>query len=231
MEGHRIAMPYTMGSLYWQINDCWPVASWSSTDYYVRWKALQYYSKKAFAEVLVAPRNEDGIMKLHVVSDRLTPFMATLSLRLLNFSGVTAWSEERTIEVAANTSALHFEIPVDQLLGDHQANKVLLDAKLLENGKEISSNLFYFTPIKEIDLPEPEVTLKASNTENGFMLELTTDVLAKSVYLSMEGEGFFSDNYFDLLPGEFKQVHLTTELKASILEEIQVRTVRDTCQN
>jgi len=231
MEGHRIAMPYTMGSLYWQINDCWPVASWSSTDYYVRWKALQYFSKKAFAEVLLAPRNEDGIMKVHVVSDRLTAFEGTLSLRLLNFSGETAWSEEGTIDVAANTSALQFEIPVKQLLGSHGANEHLLEAKLLENGKEISSNLYYFAPIKEIDLPKAEITLKASNTEEGYMLELTSDVLAKNVYLSMDGEGFFEDNYFDLLPGESKLIHLKTDLKAGIKREIRVKTIRDTYVN
>jgi len=228
MEGHRIAMPYTMGSLYWQINDCWPVASWSSTDYYTRWKALQYYSKKAFAEVLLAPRNEDGLMKVHVVSDRLFSFKATLSLRLLNLSGESIWTEDRSIEVAANTSTLHFEIPVEELLGSHQANEVLLEAKLLEKEDVISSNHFYFTPIKEIDLPKPEITFKASNTEDGYMLELSTDVLAKNVYLTMEGEGFFSDNYFDLLPGEKKMVHLTTELKFGITQEIQVRTIRDT---
>ena len=231
MEGHRIAMPYTMGSLYWQINDCWPVASWSGTDYYVRWKALQYFSKKAFAEVLVAPRNEDGIMKVHVVSDRLTPFKAALSLRLLNLRGETAWSEERTVEVAANTSALQFEIPVKQLLESHQDNEVLLEVILLENGKEVSSNHYYFTPIKEIDLPKAEITLEASKTENGYMLELTTDVLAKNVYLTMDGEGFFEDNYFDLLPGESKLIHLKTELKAGITREIRVKTIRDTYVN
>ena len=231
MEGHRIAMPYTMGSLYWQINDCWPVASWSSTDYYVRWKALQYFSKKAFAEVLVAPRNEDGLMKVQVVSDRLTSFKGILSLRLLDFTGETAWSEERTIDVAANTSALQFEITVKQLLGNNQANEHLLEAKLLEKGKEISSNLYYFAAIKEIDLPKPEVTLKASNTEDGYMLELTTDVLAKNVYLSMDAEGFFEDNYFDLLPGEARTIHLKTELKAGITREIRIMTIKDTYVN
>ncbi len=228
MEGHRIAMPYTMGSLYWQINDCWPVASWSSTDYYVRWKALQYYSKKAFAEVLVAPRNEDGIMKLHVVSDRLTPFMAILSLRLLNFSGETAWSEERTIEVAANASALHFEIPVNELLGSNDARQVLLVAKLLETGKEVSSNLFYFVPVKEIVLPEPEITFTTEKTEDGYLLELSSGLLAKNVYLSMDQEGFFSDNYFDLLPGESRVIHLTTATTGDIHRQIRVRSIRDT---
>jgi beta-mannosidase len=55
LEGHRRAMPFCMGSLYWQINDVWPVASWSSTDYYQNWKALQYYVKKGFEPVLVSP--------------------------------------------------------------------------------------------------------------------------------------------------------------------------------
>ncbi|MDX2430297.1 MAG: glycoside hydrolase family 2 TIM barrel-domain containing protein, partial [Bacteroides sp.] len=231
MEGHRIAMPYTMGSLYWQINDCWPVASWSSTDYYVRWKALQYYSKKAFAEVLVAPRSEDGIMKVHVVSDRLSSFKARLSLELLNLSGESAWTEEREIEVPANTSTLQFEIPVKLLLGAREANQHLLEVKLKEDGKEISSNNFYFTPIKDIDLPKPEIKLTAGKTENGFLLELSTDVLAKNVYLSMNGEGFFEDNYFDLLPGETKTIHLKTELKAGITREIRVRTIRDSYQD
>ncbi|MDX1285215.1 MAG: glycoside hydrolase family 2 protein, partial [Draconibacterium sp.] len=59
LEGHRRAMPFCMGSLYWQINDCWPVASWSSTDYYQKWKALQYYVKKGFSQVLVSPYEDE----------------------------------------------------------------------------------------------------------------------------------------------------------------------------
>jgi beta-mannosidase len=56
MEAHRSRMPYCMGSLFWQINDCWPVASWSSIDYYGRWKAQQYFAVKAFDKVLVSPQ-------------------------------------------------------------------------------------------------------------------------------------------------------------------------------
>ena len=55
IEAHRRAMPYCMGSLYWQIDDCWPVASWSSMDYYKRWKALHYIAKKAYEPVLISP--------------------------------------------------------------------------------------------------------------------------------------------------------------------------------
>jgi beta-mannosidase len=227
MEGHRLAMPYTMGSLFWQINDCWPVASWSSTDYYVRWKALQYFSKKAYAEVLVVPRSEDGMLKVHVVSDRLSPFEATLSLRLLDFSGGVKWSREQTILVAANASHTYFEIQVVQLLKNQKATEVLLEAKLLEAGNPVSSNNFYFVTVREIDLPQPKITLSTREVADGYTLDLSTDILAKNVYLTMEEEGFFSDNYFDLLPGETKSIHLKTEASGEIPGKIRMVTVRD----
>ncbi len=69
MEAHRSRMPYCMGSLFWQINDCWPVASWSSIDYYGRWKAQQYFAVKAFDTVLVSPQLDDATVHIYAVSD------------------------------------------------------------------------------------------------------------------------------------------------------------------
>ena len=104
MEGHRIAMPYNMGSLYWQINDCWPVASWSSTDYYARWKAMQYFSKKAFAEVLVAPRVEGDSVMIYCVSDRLRSFKGNMKIMLLDLKGTVLSSDTLELDVKENTS-------------------------------------------------------------------------------------------------------------------------------
>ena len=71
-EHLRRIMPHNMGSLYWQINDCWPVASWSSIDYTGRWKALQYYARRFYSEMLVSPHEENGSLNFYIVSDRLT---------------------------------------------------------------------------------------------------------------------------------------------------------------
>lgn len=68
-EHFRQIRPRCMGSLYWQINDCWPVASWSSIDYFGRWKALHYYAKRFYAQILFAPRLENGIYQFYIVSD------------------------------------------------------------------------------------------------------------------------------------------------------------------
>jgi len=228
MEGHRIAMPYTMGSLYWQINDCWPVASWSSTDYYVQWKALQYFSRKAFAEILVAPREEEGILKVHVVSDRLESTDVTLLLKLMDFNGGSLWSEARQITVPANTSQSQFEIPIPQLLGDLKAKEVLFEVQVTEQDEIIASNLFYFAPIRDIELPQPEVDIAWVKVEDGYNLELNTNVLAKNVYLSMDEDGFFSDNYFDLIPGESRTIHLKTDALSDVAKNISLLTIRDT---
>lgn len=71
MRTHRRAMPYCMGSLLWQLNDCWPVASWSTTDYYHNWKAAHYAVREACKPVIVVPRKNGSQLELWVVNDRL----------------------------------------------------------------------------------------------------------------------------------------------------------------
>lgn len=65
LEAHRRNKPYCMGTLYWQLNDVWPVASWSSIDYYGRWKALHYYVRDVFRPVVALPIVEDDILKIY----------------------------------------------------------------------------------------------------------------------------------------------------------------------
>jgi beta-mannosidase len=86
-EHWRRSRPETMGSIFWQLNDCWPVASWSSIDYYGRWKALQYYARRFYAPILVSPHVEDGALKVYIVSDKTKAEPATLRVRLMDFDG------------------------------------------------------------------------------------------------------------------------------------------------
>jgi len=83
-EHFRRSRPETMGSIFWQLNDCWPVASWSSIDYYGRWKALQYYARRFYAPILVSPHVEDGSVKVYVVSDAVVAKKANLRVRLMD---------------------------------------------------------------------------------------------------------------------------------------------------
>ncbi len=99
-EAHRRAMGRNWGSLYWQLDDCWPVASWSSIDYYGRWKALQYFARQFFAPVLVSPVEEKGIVNVWAVSDRRTETPARLTVRLVDFQGRELWRKEQDVRLA-----------------------------------------------------------------------------------------------------------------------------------
>ncbi len=230
MEGHRIAMPFNMGSLYWQINDCWPVASWSSSDYYTRWKAMQYFSKKAFDEVLVAPRIEEDTVHIHVVSDRLSSIQGQLHLKLIDFNGKTLWSKKLDIDIAANSSKSFFEISKEELLEGQNENEVLLIAECVEKEQMLSSNKLYFLPVKDLNLPQPEIKYQVKKITDGYSISLISDKLAKNIYLEFpDVEGFFTDNYFDLIPGEWMEVVFETDIDIANAEaSLKFRTIRDT---
>jgi beta-mannosidase len=229
LEGHRRAMPWNMGSLYWQINDVWPVASWSSTDYYQKWKALQYYVKKGFEPVLVSPYFKDEKLKVAVVNDKLESIEAVLNLRLMDFSGNVAWNKESSITIPANSSTDFFEVDKSEFLVGMDSKSLVFVCGLEKGGNVVSKNTIYFKPFKELVVPAPNVEYTVSKSGSGYDIALRTDKLAKNIYLQIEDEeGFFSDNYFDLLPGESLIISLKTAISEEKLKEVlKIRTLDD----
>jgi len=220
VEGHRRAMPYCMGSLYWQINDCWPVASWSSTDYYQRWKALQYFVKKGFEPVLVSPYVEGDFLKVGIVNDQLRKINGQLNLRMLDFNGKVVWEKSVPANIAENSSASFFDVNRKDFLKDKDSKNQLFLTELVENAKVIAKNVYYFRPVKELNLPKPMVRYEMHKVEDGYQITLQSDKLAKNLFMTLgDEEGFFSDNYFDLLPGEKIQVYLKTSVSDEKLKE------------
>ncbi|MDX2249022.1 MAG: glycoside hydrolase family 2 protein [Bacteroidia bacterium] len=227
-EAHRRNKPYTMGSLYWQIDDCWPTMSWASTDYFGRWKASHYAVKKSYAEVIVSPTIDDGQVRVYVVSDRMTPVEAELEIKLMDFYGKILFSQNIPVECYANSSRYFFEKPVETLVSAGMENRVIMTTNLREKGEVISENILYFARPKVLDLPEATLNTKVSAENDGYTVEVSSNVFAKGVHLDVEEiEGFFSDNYFDLLPGEIRKVTFTpTTLEAGTSLTITARAVR-----
>ncbi len=212
IEAHRRKKPYCMGTLYWQLNDCWPVASWSSIDYYRRWKALHYFVKKAYKEILVSPTEDDGVISIWIISDKLKPVEAKLDLDLIDLSGNILFQKKIMVPIKANSSQCFFKKNTNELLNGIDKKNVVLLVKVSENEKILSSNQYYFVPIKNIDLPVSQITKNIKKIKNGYAITLNTDKLTKNIYLNIdESEGFFSDNYFDLIPGEIYTIYYFTQ--------------------
>jgi beta-mannosidase len=202
-EHLRRLMPHNMGSLYWQLDDCWPVASWSSVDYFGRWKALQYYARRFYNPVLLSPHVEDGRVKLYVISDRTDPLRAELRVRLLDFDGRALSDTTTPVEVSPLASRVYQTLPLDALLRGQDPSKVLLHCELTAGGRAVSSNNVYFRPFKDLSLPAPNVAAQVLRTRGATFVTLSADRLARAVHLSAEGlEGSFAENFFDLLPGQ-----------------------------
>jgi beta-mannosidase len=216
-EHLRRQMPNTMGSLYWQLNDCWPVASWASIDYYGRWKALQYYARRFYDDVLVSPFRHDGKVDVYVVSDKLQPVTGQIRTRLLDFSGKSLVDKMQDVQVAAQSSAVYFTLDEKELMANADPKKTFLVFDLAVGGQNVSRNLVFFDTMHNLDLPESvhvDASLESSN--GGYAVTLHSPALARSVYLSFgDLDVQPSDNYFDLLAGEPLKITLKTSAQLS----------------
>jgi beta-mannosidase len=215
-EHFRRSMPETMGSIFWQLNDCWPVASWSSIDYYGRWKALQYYARRFYAPVLVSPHVEDGAVKVYIVSDKTEAQKDTLRVRLMDFDGKVLLEEKQDVSVEPLTSKVYLEWPFSKMMqaGGSDTSRVFVVAELTSADKPVSRNLTYLAPVKEVHLKPATLKVDASPANGKLHIRVSSPVLARSVYLSFGSlDVTVSDNYFDVLPGE--TVDVTVESKTS----------------
>lgn len=215
IEAQRRAKPYTMGTLYWQLNDCWPVASWSSIDFMGNWKALHYKAKRSFDNVLVSLRMQNDTLKTYVVNDNLKQESGTLKTRILDFKGNEVHAFSKVIGVKPLVSALQSEIDLKAL--NFKASEVVVVSEF-QNKK----SLFYLVKPKDLKLPQGDIQQKTTKTADGFSIELYSKVLQRDVFLISESKGHFSNNFFDLLPNETKVVYFKT--KANELKYLKIKT-------
>lgn len=195
IEAHRLAKPYCMGSLYWQLNDCWPVTSWSTLDYYGNWKAAHYQLKESFAPILLAvTENADGLSIIGS-NDNMEVKEGIVTAKLIDFSGKELWtaSKECTLDVEKNTTCMQIS---NADLPKFKKEKTVLILEFNNNQKKAVTHHYFVKP-KELQLEKSTIELKIVGET---LIELKTNTLAKNVYLQANG-AFFEENYFDLIPG------------------------------
>jgi beta-mannosidase len=220
-EHFRRSRPETMGSIFWQLNDCWPVASWSSIDYYGRWKALQYYARRFYSPILVSPHVEDGSLKVYIVSDKTKAAPATLRVRLMDFGGKVLLEDSHAVDVTPLNSKVYLDWPLKKLsdAGAADTSRVFIVADLTANGAQISRNLVYLAPTKEIHLKPAALKVETTGGNGSYKVRITSPVLARSVYLSFgDLDVKLSDNYFNLLPGETAEITATSAVSLDALK-------------
>ncbi|NDW17617.1 glycoside hydrolase family 2 protein [Dysgonomonas sp. 216] len=213
MESHRRDMPVCMGTLFWQHNDCWPVASWASRDYYGRWKAQHYFAREAYKDVLVSPIAEDDKLDIYIVSDRLKGSKGTLVLKVMKLDGTVVNEKKMSVNIPVNTSKVVFSSDIAKLLGGVSKSDVVVHASLKDSqGKEYKNNYFLLQQ-KDINFPKANITKTVKPVSGGFEVTLKSDNFARAAFMSIEGiDNFFENNYFDLLPSQSVTVMVTSTL-------------------
>lgn len=227
-EGIRYGVEYwrrifgrCMGTIYWQLNDCWPVASWSGIDSCGRWKALQYFSKKFFAPILVSANDADKRAEVYITNDLNREAELELSWGLYHFDGKMVKGDKMPVSIGACQAKeiLRLDFTQDVITEEDEVDHYVR-LELFEGGKVISENRFYFAPVKYMKLQKPKVQSEIMRREDGYELSFTTDVLVKALFVDFKEYDFIlSDNFFDLAPGERKSVQLNGKRAAGITAE------------
>jgi len=238
-EAHRSAMPFCMGSLYWQFNDCWPVASWSGIDYYGRWKALHYQAKRSFEHVAVFVEQTENKLSVNIVSDVLNVSSLQLNQQLMSFDGSVLWSNQQRVEVDGLTSKIIASYKVTELLDNIIGSDVVFVASVVDvNSKMlVSEALHYFVATKELSLKKPSYRITSTKTDESIEFVIQADTLVRQVHLTMNDNlNNFTDNFFDLLPGVEKRISLLTDETHSVsdndgIESLKIMSVVDTYSN
>lgn len=211
VEHYRRNRGRCMGAVYWQLNDCWPVISWSSLDYYLRWKALHYYAKRFFAPVMLSCEEESWMttaanmnrqhfnfpktIRLNVTNETLQDRKVLVRYAVRDASAKVLKQEEKWVEVSALSSTWLDKVEFPDL--DVFDEYVSFEAE--ENGEIISQGTVIFSYPKYFHYQDPKHTFRVEGDE----IVVTADCYARSVEILNENEDMvLEDNYFDMNAGE-----------------------------
>ena len=215
-----------MGAIYWQLNDCWPVISWASIDYYGRWKALHYSAKRFFAPLLLSACEEGTAVSLHVTNDTLHAFNGKMEWKLRTNATDVLAEGAKAVEVAALSSAEVEHLDFAEYLKTTEAMRsTYLEYRLLSaEGAVISSGTVLFVKPKQFEFANPEIKLEVAEQADRFIITLTSSAFAKNVELDLtDSDCVFSDNNFDLSAGVPVKVEALKADMSKLLSLVQLK--------
>ena len=219
---HRRAKPYNMGTLYWQLNDCWPAVSWSSIDGLGNWKALHYQAKKAFKNVIISTSKNKKELDVYIVNDTFSEIKDTLEISHLDFNGNILFKEVAFVSSPINTSKVVYKYQLKNKKFDH--NNTFLKIIFGE-----SEYYHYFAKPKDLNLINDPLTIETVKNKDGFLIKLKSETLQKNVFLFSEEKGTWQDNFFDILPGVSKYIQFKTDAK--VVSKINFKTLNQFIQH
>ncbi len=218
-----------MGATYWQFNDNWPVASWSSIDYFGRWKALMYQSRRMYRQVLLSCEECEKTASLHLSNENSHAVHGEVSWRLLTFSGEVLQEGKREIEAPALSSQKAFDLDFSEQLSGKRARSVYLSFRFRES--ESGDQQFgtaTFARYKELNFQNAHLQWRVLESPDGVEIAVSADAFAKFVELDLKTKDvIFSDNFFDLDAGQTRRIRIIAgEDSASLLnDELIVRSL------
>ena len=246
IEYWRSTKPRCMGTLFWQINDIWPVASWSSLDYGGQWKLLQYMAKRFFLpiNVVAVPVHEEvatnsrgtpveGAPPTSIVfrgiNDTGRPVSISLEIRAAKVGGGDRVVFSGNSAIGSDSAISIVTLPYGGLADD----EFLFFSWRDSAGRLLGENDYFPKPYKAYELAEPRITAAWSEVDGRLVLSLATDKPALFVTATVDVPGYFSDNAFTLLPGRhteltFQPRHGATPSAAELVKSLRVRNLRET---
>jgi len=229
IESHRADMPYCMGTLYWQLNDCWPVASWSGIDYYGRWKAMHYFVKDAFKESIVATFQDNKEVEIWAVTDHPEAQSIRMDFQLMDFDGNILMETSTVMTVDPTTSKMIKTFPLKEIKKVGKLNQLMLVTRLYIDRTLVDEDLHYFVKPKDLQFEQTEPEMQIVEKEDHMEIRLSSDKLVKNIFLSTElSLDHFSDNFFDLKPGETRFVTFPGNYSTDTFSEsIKVRSLKN----
>ncbi len=230
-EHLRRIQPLCGGVLYWQINDIWPCASWSSIDSFGRWKALQYDARRFFAPVLVSIEEDllTSRARIHVSNQRPTGALLDIRWQITDTDGKVLLEETASVKVPSQSGTYVADLDAAPLLKTYQAHDLMIWAWAVEKGTVLSRNWAPLARTKHLSLAEPNFKAEVEVTPEGARVHLSCEKPMPYVVLSLKGEDvWFDDNFFHLHPGEDRTINVTRGPAPEVIrEQLVVRSLAD----
>ena len=217
VEHFRRQRGYCMGSIYWQFNDCWPVASWSSVDSLGRYKALHYAAKKFYAPVAMGLFLENGRLAVNISNETMADFRGHIQLSLCR-SDLTVLDQvraEAAVEALTARDVFTYKVP------ESDPYETYLYVDLYDGaGNFLMRQTELLVPAKHFSWLPPHLDFQFTDAEGGVEIAVTSDVFTKGVAIDFDSfDCVLSDNFFDLTDGQPYRVTARTDRSAAQLRD------------